>query len=118
MNKYLYQFFKFLMICIVMILLSCAISISLIHYSAKQGNPRAQATLSYMYFFGTGVEQSKTDSVRWLARAGSSAVRCGIQSVVDTSKNAVKKIGMQASRIIEVFTFTPWRHTEVEGQIR
>lgn len=101
-----------------MVLLSCAISISLIHYSAKQGNPRAQATLSYMYFFGTGVEQSKADSVRWLARAGSSAVRCGIQNVVDTSKSAVKKIGTQASRIIEVFTLTPWRASPDENKPR
>ena len=101
-----------------MLLLSCAISISLLHYSAKQGNPRAQATLSYMYFFGTGVEQSKTDSARWLARAGGSAVRCGIQNVVDTSKNAVKKIGTQASRILEVFTLTPWRSSATENKVQ
>jgi len=115
MKKHIYRLIKVLLFGVLTILLSFAISIGLIHHSAKLGNPKAQATLGYMYFFGTGVEQNKVHSLKWFAKATASAVRCGIENAVDTSKDMVKKVTTQASRIFEVFTLTPWRAPKKES---
>jgi len=112
MKKYVYILLRWLCLGVITAGLSFAISVNLIRHAAKQGNPKAQATLGYMYFFGAGVEQNKIDSVKWFARAATSAVHRGAQSVVLFGKKAAKKITTQASHIAEVFTIAPWRSAE------
>lgn len=74
-------------------LIACAISVSLIHYKARQGNAQAQATLGYMYFSGTGVEQDRARSIGCFALAASSAVKEGVGHVIHKTGSAVKKVG-------------------------
>ncbi len=109
MKKHIYTLLKWLLFGALTTLLSFAISISLIQHAAKKGSPKAQATLGYMYFFGTGVEQSKTSSIKWFALAAKSAVRCGIQNVVNTGRKVAKTVTTQVSHIAEVLTIAPWR---------
>jgi|GEM_PF-6598682 len=93
MKKYVYRFVYWLLGVIAAIGVGLAISVSLLKYSARHGNARAQATLAYMYFFGTGVEKNTSRSLGCAALAAGSAIKTTTQGVVNKSANVVKKAG-------------------------
>jgi len=92
-KKRLLKIIAWVLLGVLTFLLACAISVSLVHYKARQGNAQAQATLGYMYFSGTGVEQDRTRSLGCFALAAGTAVKEGVGHVVHKTGSAIKKVG-------------------------
>jgi len=105
MKHYLTKIAKWVALLAGTIFISCALSICLIKFAAHRGDPRAQATLSYMYFWGAGVKKNKAHSVKWGAKAAGSSVKKGIGKVFGAGKTIVKKTGSGIAKIARALAF-------------